>query len=162
LHLDFVNYLDGRGPSSRIQVLDAMRERESRCLSEIALINDIHRFTVIIQQIRPALVLITRRSPHSRKKIDTHRLACARVLHTHILGSKELGFSQKEVRRLTNLARQQQPTCADVHELPEDHINDIRKRIRELTRMEQALVRLKVRCKDGTLHDCPVIDRLME
>jgi hypothetical protein len=28
--------------------------------------------------------------------------------------------------------------------------------------MERALVRLKTQCQDGTLHDCPVIDELME
>ena len=78
-----------------------------------------------------------------------------------ILRSKELGFSQEEVRRLTDLAHQLQPACSDVHDLLEDHTNDIRKRIRELTRMEQALVRLKAQCQDGTLHDCPVIDELM-
>jgi MerR family mercuric resistance operon transcriptional regulator len=78
-----------------------------------------------------------------------------------ILRSKELGFSQEEVRRLTDLAHQLRPACSDVHELLEDHTSDIRKRIRELTRMEQALVRLKAQCQDGTLHDCPVIDELM-
>ena len=78
-----------------------------------------------------------------------------------ILRSKELGFSQNEVRRLTDLAHQKQPACADVHELLEEHVNDVRKRVWELERLERALVRLKTQCQDGTLHDCPVIDELM-
>lgn len=78
-----------------------------------------------------------------------------------ILRSKALGFSQQEVRRLTDLAHQRRPACAAVHELLEEHISDVRKRVRELERMEQALVRLKVQCHDGTLHDCPVVDELM-
>ena len=78
-----------------------------------------------------------------------------------ILRSRELGFSQNEVRRLTDLAHQNQSACADVHELLEEHVNDVRKRVRELKRMERALMRLKKQCKDGTLHDCPVIDELM-
>ena len=78
-----------------------------------------------------------------------------------ILRSKELGFSQDEVRRLTDLAHQQQPACADVHELLQEHVNDVRKRVRALRRMERALVRLRTQCQDGTLHDCPVIDELM-
>lgn len=78
-----------------------------------------------------------------------------------ILRSKELGFSQDEVRRLTDLAHQKQPACADVHDLLEEHVNDVRKRVRELERLEHALVRLKAQCHDGTLHDCPVIDELM-
>lgn len=79
-----------------------------------------------------------------------------------ILRSKELGFSQDEVRRLTDLAHQRQPPCADVHELLEEHVSDVRKRVRELKRLERALVRLKTQCQDGTLHDCPVIDELMD
>ena len=78
-----------------------------------------------------------------------------------ILRSRELGFSQDEVRRLTDLAHQQRPACAKVHELLEQHVNDVRSRVRELERMERALVRLKAQCHDGTLHDCPVIDELM-
>ena len=78
-----------------------------------------------------------------------------------ILRSKELGFSQNEVRRLTDLAHQKQPACADVHDLLEEHVKDVRMRVRELERLERALVRLKTQCHDGTLHDCPVIDELM-
>ena len=78
-----------------------------------------------------------------------------------ILRSRDLGFSQKEVRRLTDLAHQKRPACADVHDLLEEHVVDVRARLRELKRMERALVRLKSQCHDGTLHDCPVIDELM-
>ena len=78
-----------------------------------------------------------------------------------ILRSKELGFSQDEVRRLTDLAHQKQAACADVHELLQEHVRDVRKRVRVLKRMERALVRLKTQCQNGTLHDCPVIDELM-
>ncbi len=88
-----------------------------------------------------------------------------KVLHQKwlqfILRNKELGFSQSEIRRLTDLAHQLQPACAEVHELLEEHVNDVRKRIHDLKRMERALVRLKTQCRDGTLHDCPVIDELM-
>ena len=78
-----------------------------------------------------------------------------------ILRSRELGFSQDEVRRLTDLAHQQRPACAEVHELLEQHVRDVQKRVRELQRLERALVRLKAQCHDGTLHECPVIDELM-
>jgi MerR family mercuric resistance operon transcriptional regulator len=78
-----------------------------------------------------------------------------------ILRSRALGFSQDEVRRLTDVAHQQRPACVDVHDLLQEHVNEVRKRVRELRRMERALVRLKDKCQDGTLHDCPVIDELM-
>lgn len=78
-----------------------------------------------------------------------------------IIRSRELGFSQEEVRRLTDLAHQKQPACADVHKLLEVHVHDVRMRVRELERLERALVRLERQCRDGTLHECPVIDELM-
>jgi len=78
-----------------------------------------------------------------------------------IIRSRELGFSQDEVRRLTDFAHQQRPACADVHDLLEEHVIDVRDRISELKRMENALVRLKQQCQEGTLHECPVIDELM-
>jgi len=78
-----------------------------------------------------------------------------------ILRSRALGFSQEEVRRLTDVAHRQTPDCGVVHDLLQEHVDDVKKRVRELKRMEKALLRLKDRCQDGTLHDCPVIDELM-
>jgi DNA-binding transcriptional MerR regulator len=78
-----------------------------------------------------------------------------------ILRSRALGFTQIEVRRLSDVAHQSQPACADVHELLVEHIIDVQKKMKDLRRMERALERLKSKCQDGTLHDCPVIDELM-
>lgn len=78
-----------------------------------------------------------------------------------ILRSRSLGFTQKEVRRLANIAHQTQPACAEVHELLANHVIDVRSKLKELKQMEQALLRLKSKCQKGTLHDCPVIDELM-
>lgn len=78
-----------------------------------------------------------------------------------ILRSRALGFTQNEVRRLSDIAHRAQPTCADVHELLVEHIADVREKLKELQRMQKALERLKSKCQDGTLNDCPVIDELM-
>ena len=78
-----------------------------------------------------------------------------------VLRSRALGFSQEEVRRLADVAHQRRPACVEVHDLLQAHLNDVRERICELRQMEQALIRLKDQCQDGTLHDCPVIDELM-
>ena len=78
-----------------------------------------------------------------------------------ILRSRALGFTQIEVRRLSDVAHQSQPACADVHELLVEHIIDVQKKMKDLRRMQRALERLKSKCQDGTLHDCPVIDELM-
>ena len=78
-----------------------------------------------------------------------------------ILRSRALGFTQKEIRRLSDIAQQSQPDCADVHDLLIEHITDVRQKLRELTRMRESLERLQSKCQDGTLNDCPVIDELM-
>lgn len=78
-----------------------------------------------------------------------------------ILRSRELGFTQDQVRRLATIAHLSEPPCDQVHGLFVDHVGEVREKLRELKRMERALVRLKAKCKDGSLHDCPVIDELM-
>jgi MerR family mercuric resistance operon transcriptional regulator len=78
-----------------------------------------------------------------------------------ILRSRALGFTQNEIRRLSDIAHQSQPACADVHDLLIEHIVDVRGKLKDLERMQEALVRLKSKCQDGTLNDCPVIDELM-
>ncbi len=60
-----------------------------------------------------------------------------------VLRSRALGFTQDEVRRLSNIADQSQPVCADVHQLLVEHIVDVRKKLLDLKRMEKSLVRLK-------------------
>ena len=77
------------------------------------------------------------------------------------LRSRALGFTQNEVRRLSDVAHQSQPACADVHDLLVEHIDDVRIKLQDLQRMQIALERLKSKCQDGTLNDCPVIDELM-
>lgn len=78
-----------------------------------------------------------------------------------ILRSKDLGFSQSDVRRLTDLAQSKKSACSDVHDMLTQHIAGVRAKLHELQRMERALVRLKDQCQNGTLHACPVIDELM-
>ena len=78
-----------------------------------------------------------------------------------ILRSRALGFTQHEVRRLSDIAQQVQPVCADVHGLLAEHVEGVRDKLQDLRRLERALLRLKEKCQDGTLNDCPVIDELM-
>ena len=78
-----------------------------------------------------------------------------------ILRSRELGFRQQDVRRLVDLASGQQRACADVHDMLGDRLADVRERLSQLQRMEQALGRLRSQCRDGTLNDCPVIEELL-
>jgi DNA-binding transcriptional MerR regulator len=78
-----------------------------------------------------------------------------------ILRSRALGFTQKEVRRLSDIAHGPEPACADVHKMLIEHVGDVRRKLRDLRRLEKSLERLKSKCQDGSLNDCPVIDELM-
>ena len=78
-----------------------------------------------------------------------------------ILRSRELGFPQQDVRRLVDLVGGTQSACADVKDMLGNRLADVRKRIAQLEQMEQALARLRSQCRDGTLHDCPVIEELL-
>jgi len=77
-----------------------------------------------------------------------------------ILRSRALGFSQNEIRRLSAIAQQSRPSCADMHKILSEHVDDVHEKLHELRKMERALVRLRSRCQDGTLYDCPVVDEL--
>lgn len=78
-----------------------------------------------------------------------------------ILRSRALGFTQEQVRRLTNFAHDANPACEAVHDLLSLHIVEVDDKIAELQRMQRALLRLKHKCRDGTLNECPVIEELM-
>jgi len=78
-----------------------------------------------------------------------------------ILRSRALGFTQDEVRRLTEIAHMQKPACGDVHTIFSEHVTQVHEKIHDLKDMEEALIRLNTKCENGTLNECPVIDELM-
>jgi MerR family mercuric resistance operon transcriptional regulator len=73
----------------------------------------------------------------------------------------ELGFSLDAVRELLGLARTKPKGCADIHEIAGRHLADLRRRIADLARMEEALAPLVESCpRQGGLAACPVINTL--
>ena len=78
-----------------------------------------------------------------------------------ILRSRALGFTQNEVRRLSDITQQSEATCPDVHDLLVEHIAGVQEKLIDLKRMKRSLERLKSKCRNGTLNACPVIDELM-
>jgi MerR family mercuric resistance operon transcriptional regulator len=78
-----------------------------------------------------------------------------------ILRSRALGFTQDQVRRLTDIDHMAIPACDQVHDLLSAHVSEVSVKIAELERLKKALTRLKSKCQDGTLNECPVIEELM-
>jgi MerR family transcriptional regulator, mercuric resistance operon regulatory protein len=75
--------------------------------------------------------------------------------------SRELGFSQPEVRKLLSLVDEHKYTCAEVHEMTSRHLSSVRDKIRDLRKLERALSNMVNECAGGDIPECPIVDTLL-
>src|SRR5262245_61678389 len=61
--------------------------------------------------------------------------------------ARELGFSIKQVRLLLGLAGGQRMTCAKVKSVTEQHIAEIRERLKDLKQLERVLTGMAAQCR---------------
>ena len=73
---------------------------------------------------------------------------------------RQIGFSQKEIKALLSMVDDKGVTCAEVHHITTEHIADIRKKIRDLTKLEKVLTKMANECSRGDIPDCPIIETL--
>jgi MerR family transcriptional regulator, mercuric resistance operon regulatory protein len=73
---------------------------------------------------------------------------------------RELGFTLDQIRALLNLSGPGQASCAEMREIAKHHIEDIRAKINDLTKLERLLRKTVAQCSGGTIPDCPVLDIL--
>ena len=73
---------------------------------------------------------------------------------------RQIGFSQKEIKALLSMVDDKGVTCAEVHNITTEHIADIRKKIRDLTKLEKVLTKMANECSRGDIPDCPIIETL--
>ena len=72
-----------------------------------------------------------------------------------------LGFSVEAVRELLGLSAKKPKACADVHEIANRHLADVRRRMADLARMESALAPMVESCpRRGGLATCPILNSL--
>jgi len=79
-----------------------------------------------------------------------------------ILRCRRVGLNQNEIRKLVNVATNQPARCDEINDLLAKHLLLLRHKLSSLKQMETAIVRLKEKCADGTLNECPVITELMK
>ena len=80
---------------------------------------------------------------------------------TFIRRGRELGFSLDEVRALLGLVRGSDLlTCAEVKTMTEQHVTDIRRKVKDLKRLERVLTELAGKCRGNAVPDCPILDAL--
>jgi MerR family mercuric resistance operon transcriptional regulator len=76
--------------------------------------------------------------------------------------SRKLGFSLDEVRALLQIVDGGRYTCSEVKAITLDHLEDVRRKIADLRRLERTLADVAGKCRGGKVPDCPVIDALFD
>jgi MerR family mercuric resistance operon transcriptional regulator len=73
---------------------------------------------------------------------------------------RELGFSLDGIRNMLGLVDGGEYTCAEMLEIARAHIADVRSKIRDLKRIETALVRMTQKCSGKRARECAIVDIL--
>ncbi len=79
---------------------------------------------------------------------------------TFVRRGRELGFSLDEIRALLGLVRGGDLSCADVKTMTEQHVTDIRRKVKDLKMLERVLTELAAKCRGNAVPDCPILDAL--
>jgi MerR family transcriptional regulator, mercuric resistance operon regulatory protein len=74
--------------------------------------------------------------------------------------SRELGFSLDEIRALLRLGAPGTASCGEVKQIAAHHLEDIRAKLDDLTKLERLLAKTVAHCTGKTAPDCPVLDIL--
>ena len=74
--------------------------------------------------------------------------------------ARDLGFSLDQVRALLQLASDEAGDCAEVDVLAQQHLDEIDRKIADLTALRGELSGLLASCKGGTIGKCRIIDTL--
>jgi Cu(I)-responsive transcriptional regulator len=72
--------------------------------------------------------------------------------------TRDLGFSLDEVRALLNLAAQRDRDCGTVDKLATHHLEEIDRKIADLTALRRELAGAIASCAGGTMADCRILE----
>jgi MerR family transcriptional regulator, mercuric resistance operon regulatory protein len=102
--------------------------------------------------------------PDPVRSAGGHRLYAeehVRRLH-FIRRCRELGFTVEEIRALLGLVDRRDYTCAEIRDISVAHVGAIRRKIKDLRRLEKTMSGMIQECDGGEVPNCPVIDALFE
>ncbi len=74
--------------------------------------------------------------------------------------SRELGFSVAEIRQLLSIVDGEQVSCERVRQIAREHLQDVRRKIADLKKIEDTLDDLSDRCSGDDVPECPIIEVL--
>ncbi len=73
---------------------------------------------------------------------------------------RELGFTPEQIRALLSLGGPDRASCGEVREIAAHHLDDVRAKIADLTRLERLLAATIDQCSGEAAPGCAVIDML--
>jgi len=74
--------------------------------------------------------------------------------------SRDLGFTLDEIRALLLMVDRQDFTCNQVHTMTIEHLENVKKKLSDLKRMEKTLKSMASQCSKGDVPECPIIETL--
>jgi MerR family transcriptional regulator, copper efflux regulator len=74
--------------------------------------------------------------------------------------ARRLGFSLKEVQQLIALYRDRKRSSRDVKRLALRHVDDLNRKIAELTTIRNVILELANKCRGDERPECPILDDL--
>lgn len=81
---------------------------------------------------------------------------------TFLRRCRDLGFTMAEIRELLSLIDSERYTCQEINALTMIHVGIIREKLRDLKRLESALVEMADACQRDERPECPIVDALYE
>ncbi|GGC74692.1 Cu(I)-responsive transcriptional regulator [Undibacterium terreum] len=98
----------------------------------------------------------------SQRSDAGYRTYSDKDLHTlrFVKRSRSMGFSLDQIRDLLSLWQDAGRASADVKTIAQAHVQDLERRIRELTEMRDTLHHLAAECAGDQRPDCPILQDL--
>lgn len=81
---------------------------------------------------------------------------------TFICRCRQLGFAMAEIEELLGLVDAHGYTCSEVRALTLEHAEMVKRKIRDLKRLEKTLRSISSQCTGKKVPECPIIDALMD
>lgn len=78
-----------------------------------------------------------------------------------VMRGRQLGFTIEEIRNLLGLVDGRRQTCAEVRNMTEHHLNDIRGKIADLRRIENILANTAAQCSGNEVPECAILEALV-
>ncbi|MDQ0216798.1 MerR family mercuric resistance operon transcriptional regulator [Oikeobacillus pervagus] len=76
---------------------------------------------------------------------------------------QELGFTLNEIDKLLGIVDHNEVKCRDIYDFTVLKLEDIKRKIEDLKKIERMLLDLKERCPENkNIYECPIIETLMD